>query len=162
MERITMSLDEQLAKDFDALIAARGYTSRSEAMRDLLRREIESQRHARDDKSHCVASLSYVYNHHARNLAKKLTEAQHAQHDLVVATMHVHLDHEHCLESVVLKGPAARVTAFVDLTEAERGVRHVGLNLVTVDATDSHAHAHGAGARYHHHHQGHQHLIPRS
>ena len=157
MERITMSVDEDLAREFDALIAARGYTSRSEAMRDLLRREIEARRAARDPKAHCVASLSYVYDHHERNLADRLMEAQHAHHDLVIATMHVHLDHAHCLETALLKGPAAAVRALADRTQAERGVRHGALNLVTVDAGDTHR---GPGG-YHHHH-GHQHLIPRS
>ena len=109
MERITMSIDESLAKEFDALIAKRGYTSRSEAMRDLLRREVEANRVAYEARSYCVANLSYVYNHHERDLAERLTEAQHAHHDLVVSTMHVHLDHDHCLESVILKGPTAAV-----------------------------------------------------
>lgn len=158
MERITMSIEEGLAREFDALIAARGYTSRSEAMRDLLRREVEAQRLAEDPQSPCVASLSYVYNHHARDLAERLTEAQHAQHDLVVATMHVHLDHEHCLESVVLKGPTAVVRAFAAKTQAERGVRHGLINLITVRPGD----AHRVPDYHHHHHQGHQHLIPRS
>ena len=107
MERITMSIDEALAKAFDQMISDRGYTSRSEAMRDLLRREVEGHRQGRDPKTFCVASLSYVYDHHARNLAERLTETQHAHHDLVTATMHVHLDHDHCMENVMLKGPTA-------------------------------------------------------
>lgn len=156
MERITMSLDESLARDFDQLIKDRGYASRSEAMRDLLRREVEAHRQARDTRTYCVASLSYVYNHHERNLAERLTEAQHQQHDLVVATMHVHLDHEHCLENVVLKGPALAVRAFADRTQAERGVRHVQLNLVSVKVGDSHFRV---GS---HRHAGHLHLIPRT
>ncbi len=158
MERITMSIDEKLASEFDALIAARGYTSRSEAMRDLLRREVEASRAAEDAQSHCVASLSYVYNHHARELAERLTDAQHAHHDMIVASMHVHLDHEHCLESVVLKGPTAAVRAFAEKVQAERGVRHGCLNAISVEAGDDHPP--GAG-RYHQHH-GHLHLIPRS
>lgn len=157
MERITMSIEESLAKEFDHLIESRGYTSRSEAMRDLLRREVEAHRLAEDPKSHCVASLSYVYNHHARDLSERLTEAQHAHHDLVVATMHVHLDHEHCLETVVLKGPTAAVRALAAKTQAERGVRHGNLNLITVQTGDTHR-----LPGYHHHHHGHQHLIPRS
>lgn len=157
MERITMSIEEGLAREFDALIEARGYTSRSEAMRDLLRREVEAHRIAEDARSHCVASLSYVYNHHARDLAERLTEAQHERHDLVVATMHVHLDHEHCLESVVLKGPTAVVRSFAAKVQAERGVRHGQINLITVQPGDAHR-----VPGYHHHHQGHQHLIPRS
>lgn len=151
-----MSLEEALARDFDQLIRDRGYTSRSEAMRDLLRREIETHRAERNDKSHCVANLSYVYNHHERNLAERLTEAQHRHHDLMVSTMHVHLDHEHCLETVVLKGPAARVREFADQTRAERGVRHGQLNLVTVTTSDRHYRISP------HRHPGHDHLVPRS
>ncbi len=156
MERITMSIHESLAKEFDALIAKRGYTSRSEAMRDLLRREVEANRVAYEARSHCVANLSYVYNHHERELAERLTEAQHAHHDLVVSAMHVHLDHDHCLESVILKGPTAAVRGFANGIQAERGVRHGSVNLVTVELGDTHT---GGAA---HHHRGHMHLIPRS
>jgi len=77
----------------------------------------------------------------------------------VTATMHVHLDHDHCMENVMLKGPTAGVRAFADHILAERGVRHGQLNIITVEAGDTHDHA-GAG-KYHHHH-GHLHLIPRS
>jgi CopG family nickel-responsive transcriptional regulator len=155
MERITMSMEEELARDFDELIRDRGYTSRSEAMRDLLRREIEAHRQAGDARAHCVANLSYVYNHHERNLSERIMESQHQHHDLVVSTMHVHLDHEHCLESVVLKGPSAAVRAFAEKTQAERGVRHGQLNLVTVQVSDSHYRLAP------HSHPGHLHLIPR-
>ena len=156
MERITMSIDERLAKEFDALIAKRGYTSRSEAMRDLLRREVEANRVAYEARSYCVANLSYIYNHHERELAERLTGTQHEHHDLVVSAMHVHLDHDHCLESVILKGPTAAVRAFASRIVAERGVRHGHVNLVTVETGDAHS---GLAA---HHHRGHMHLIPRS
>jgi CopG family nickel-responsive transcriptional regulator len=156
MERITMAIDEPLARDFDELIARRGYASRSEAMRDLLRREVEGDRASRGGHGHCVASLSYVYNHHVRDLAERLTGAQHEHHDLVVATMHVHLDHDHCLEVGILKGPTAEVRRFADRIQAERGVRHAAINMVGVEPTDRHDET---GT---HHHHGHQHLIPRS
>jgi len=156
MERITMAIDEALAKEFDALIEKRGYASRSEAMRDLLRREVEANRVRYEAKSHCVASLSYVYNHHVRDLAERLTAAQHEHHDLVVATMHVHLDHEHCLETAVLKGSTATVRGFADRIKAERGVRHTAINLITVQPDDEH------GLPGAHRHHGHMHLIPRS
>jgi CopG family nickel-responsive transcriptional regulator len=156
MERITMAIDESLARQFDELVARRGYSSRSEAMRDLLRREVEVDRAGSDSRGHCVASLSYVYNHHVRDLAERLTGAQHEHHDLVVATMHVHLDHDHCLEVGILKGPTGEVRRFADRIQAERGVRHAAINLVGVEPSDHHG---GSGA---HHHHGHQHLIPRS
>jgi CopG family transcriptional regulator, nickel-responsive regulator len=156
MERITMSIDEDLAAAFDDLIAARGYTSRSEAMRDLLRREVEAHRVRYQPRAHCVASLSYVYNHHVRDLAERLTEVQHAHHDLVVATTHLHLDHEHCLESAFLKGSTAAVRGFADRLLSERGVSHGQINLITVEGGDQH------GLAGTHHHHGHMHLTPRT
>ena len=156
MERITMSIDERLARDFDELIAERRYASRSEAIRDLLRREIEAQRPSREPKTHCVATLSYVYNYRERQLGARLAQAQHEHHDVVVAATRVPLDHENCLESVVLKGPSAAVRAFADRVQAERGVRHGQLNLVAVETGDAHA----DGGTHRHH--GHLHLIPRS
>lgn len=145
MERITISLDEALAREFDALIERRGYQNRSEAFRDLLRDHLEVARQIEIDAgqaSHCVANLSYVYNHHARDLAERLTTLQHDHHDLTVATMHAHLDHDNCLESVILRGPTGAVRAFADAMTAERGVRHGQINVVSVDVASS-AHAHG-------------------
>ena len=143
MERFTISLDDQLAAEFDALIARRGYQNRSEAVRDLVRGLLEQDRQAKKESGHCVANLSYVFNHHERDLAERLTALQHGQHDLTVATMHAHLDHENCLESVILRGPTTAVRAFSDAMIAERGVRHGQLNLVSVDVDAGHDHHHG-------------------
>lgn len=133
MERFSISLDESLAQEFDALIRARGYANRSEAVRDMLRRELEADRLAREDAPHCVASLSYVYNHHERRLAERLTDLQHHAHDLVVSSMHVHLDHDHCLETLFLRGDTREVRGIAEKISAERGVRHAALNLVPVE-----------------------------
>ena len=146
MERITISLDAELAAEFDRLIGERGYKNRSEAMRDLLRSHLEAARRQRGEASHCVANLSYVYNHHERDLAERLTELQHGHHDLTVATLHAHLDHDNCLESVVLKGPVASVRGFADALVAERGVRHGSLNIVSVEVDQGH-HGHGYAPR---------------
>lgn len=142
MERITISLDRALAEAFDRLIRGRGYANRSEAIRDILRRELEAERLAREEAPHCVASLSYVYNHHERQLAERLTEQQHHAHDLVVSTLHVHLDHDHCLETVVLRGATEEVRRFADRLTAERGVRHGQLNLIPVDSEAVLPHVH--------------------
>jgi CopG family nickel-responsive transcriptional regulator len=133
MERFTISLDESLALEFDTLIRARGYANRSEAVRDMLRRELESDRLAREEAPYCVASLSYVYNHHERRLAERLTDLQHHAHDLVVSSMHVHLDHDHCLETLFLRGATTEVRGIAEKISAERGVRHAALNLVPVE-----------------------------
>ncbi|HND25920.1 MAG TPA: nickel-responsive transcriptional regulator NikR, partial [Rhodocyclaceae bacterium] len=142
MERFTISLDEDLARAFDALIAARGYSNRSEAVRDILRAHLEANRVAREEAPHCIANLSYVYNHHERELAERVTQDQHAHHDLCVATLHAHLDHDHCMESVILRGPTADVRAFAESLIARPGVRHGALNLVTAELHSA-AHRHG-------------------
>lgn len=143
MERFTISLDEKLAQEFDRLIEARGYQNRSEAVRDLIRRELGEHRLQRDEAPYCIANLSYIYNHHERELSERLTGLQHHHHDLVVSTMHAHLDHENCLETVILRGPTGEVRSFADVITAERGVRHGALNLVPADAeAGHHGHAH--------------------
>ncbi|KAF0102490.1 MAG: CopG family transcriptional regulator nickel-responsive regulator [bacterium] len=149
MERITISLDESLARAFDVLIRSRGYANRSEAVRDMLRRELESDRLAREDAPHCVASLSYVYNHHERRLAERLTDLQHHAHDLVVSSMHFHLDHDHCLETLFLRGHTVEVRALAEQISAERGVRHAALNLVPVETEAVLQHAHHVHSRPH-------------
>ncbi len=143
MERITVSMDANLAESFDALISELGYVNRSEAIRDLLRRELETQRVKRQEAPYAVACVSYVYNHHERRLAERLTELQHQAHDLVVSSMHVHLDHEHCLETLVLRGATPEVRAFAEKLAAERGVRHGQVNLVPVETegVDHHVHS---------------------
>ncbi|MDD5240236.1 MAG: nickel-responsive transcriptional regulator NikR [Sulfuricella sp.] len=150
MERFTISLDESLARQFDELIKSRGYLNRSEAIRDLLREQIEAQRIQNAEASDCVASLSYVYNHHERDLASRLTGLQHDGHHLNVSTMHVHLNHEDCLETVVLRGSTAEVRAFSDSVIAERGVRHGQLNLIPVSLEEA-RHVHGAHSHLHSH-----------
>lgn len=155
MERFTISLDTELAKEFDALIAERGYSNRSEAVRDLLRAQLEQWRQAHDEAPHCVANLSYVYNHHERELAERLMSIQHNHHDLMVSTLHAHLDHENCIESAILRGPTAEVRRFAEALMAERGVRHGKLNLVAVEVGQRHAHGYkprGHGASNHHVH----------
>lgn len=163
MERITISLDEALAREFDELIAARGYSNRSEAMRDLLRRELESARQRVETDGQCIATLSYMFNHHERELSERLTGLQHDHHDLTVSTMHAHLDHDHCMETVILRGPTKAVRAFADATMAERGVRHGALNMVPADVNAGRQHRHG----HPHHHGGpdhpyHVHSRPKS
>jgi CopG family nickel-responsive transcriptional regulator len=133
MQRVTISLDDDLATQFDALMAREQYENRSEAVRDLIRRALEEDRLQRDEARHCVASLTYIFNHHERELASRLTEAQHRHHDLALSTMHVHLDHDNCLETIVLRGPTRQVREFAASIVAERGVRHGKLNLVPVE-----------------------------
>jgi len=146
LERFTISLSDSLAADFDRWIQSRCYSNRSEAIRDLLRKEIETDRLVHDQAEHSIANVSYVYNHHERNLAERLTTLQHDAHDLVIFATHVHLDHDNCLESLFLRGSTNDIRVFADRLAAEPGVRHSVINLIPVQMKphdhDHHHHIH--------------------
>lgn len=142
MQRITLSIDDDLAATLDRHMKKHRYASRSEALRDILRDAEARERLAEaGDDGFCIATLAYVYDHETRELGRRITEAQHRHHDLQVATMHVHLDHDSCLEVAVLRGSATEVRALADETISQRGVRHGQLHLVpAVQKTGRHAH----------------------
>lgn len=140
MERFTISLDDELAHQFDAHMANHGYATRSEAVRDLIRRELENHRQPQDSERY-VGCVCYVYAHHERNLAARLAQLQHDAHDLVVATMHVHLNHRDCMETLFVQGAAQSARAFAQRLVAERGVRHGMVHLLSlIDTGDAHVH----------------------
>lgn len=142
MRRLTISVDERLAETFDRLMAQKGYANRSEAFRDLLRDELDKKRLEAGDAKFCVGVLSYLYNHHERDLPSRLTDMQHGHHDVTVATLHAHLDHDNCIESVILRGPTESVLAFARAVIAERGVRHGEFRPIPVDVTRTPQHMH--------------------
>ena len=150
MERITATLDEDLVEELDRFQNERGYQNRSEALRDLVRTGLREMAQEHESGA-CVAALVYVYDHEVRALAKRLTTAQHDHHDISVATVHVHLDHQSCLEVAVLRGSSAEVRHFSEHIIAERGVRHGRLVVVPV-ALKAEAHAHGSGKAQMHGH----------
>jgi CopG family transcriptional regulator, nickel-responsive regulator len=151
MRRITISMDDDLADLFDKFMEGKGYTSRSEAIRDLLRGEIQRDGIEAGSARECVGALSYVYNHHERQLASRLASLHHDHHDITVATTHAHLDHDHCIETVILRGKTEVVTRFAECVIAEKGVRHGKFNAIPVE-TDTHTHSHGPGKGHQHRH----------
>lgn len=157
MQRITITLDDDLVADFGKYLADNGYQNRSEAIRDLIRQRIEEQRLTAHPSGDCLATLTYVFNHHERELASRLTESHHAHHDLNIATLHVHLDHENCMESVLLRGPVERVQAFANATIAQPGVRHGNLYVLPVKIAEQ-THRHGSDPKAHRH----EHVQPTS
>lgn len=158
MERVTVSLDEDLLAQFDEYIHRTGYANRSEAVRDLIRAKLEADRLERDRAPTCVACVSYVYDHHERELSRRITQAHHAHHDLTQSTLHVHLDHDTCLEVAVLKGRTEAVRDFANALMAERGVRHGQLHVVPADVSvDPHSHG-----DHDHHHAPHVHHHPKT
>ena len=123
LTRISISLESALLDAFDRTIAAQGYATRSEAIRDLIR-----DRLVRDEQEQAtgegVAVVTLVYDHHARELAARLIDKQHHHHDLVVSSLHVHLGERHCLEVSVLRGPLAKVRHLGEELLATKGVLH--------------------------------------
>lgn len=160
MQRITISLEESLAKQFDELIARHGYENRSEAFRDLLRARIEAERKTKYQVKYCVATVSYIYNHAERELASKIMSMQHEHHDICISTMQIHINHDNCLETLVLKGPFKLVNSFANLLIALSGVRHGNINTVPLDM-ETHSHTH-PGHDHPHVSMLHTHLKPKT
>jgi CopG family transcriptional regulator, nickel-responsive regulator len=151
MQRITITLDDELVTALDRVIAACGYQNRSEAIRDLARAGMAQVQEEADDSPAAVAALAFVYDHRERELAKRLTGSFHDRHDLSLASMHVHLDHDSCLEVAVLRGAMRDVRDFARHVVAERGVRHGRLVTVPVEF-ENQTHAHGAETSQRHLH----------
>lgn len=123
LTRFGISMDVELLDRFDALIQRKGYVNRSEAIRDLVRNALVEDRWTRGDER-AVGTITLVYDHHVRELADKLTERQHAHHDAIVSALHVHLDHDNCLEVIVAQGSAADVRRLADELIGIKGVKH--------------------------------------
>jgi CopG family nickel-responsive transcriptional regulator len=142
--RFGVAMERSLLEELDALVEARSVT-RSELLRDLTRAEVARAQLARGVPA--AGSLTLVYDHHVRELTERLTAAQHELGDQVRATLHVHLDHDNCLEVIVLRGRSDELQRVGDRLLATRGVKQGGLQLVAdVQPAPSH-HAHGHALR---------------
>lgn len=138
MQRVTITLEDELLAGIDALASERGYKSRSEAFRDIVRDALASQSSDARANGATLAVLSYVFDHEVRELARRLTHAQHEHHHLAVATLHVHLDHHSCLEVSVLRGASAHLHELADAITSQRGVRHGHLQVLPAPAPHDH------------------------
>jgi CopG family nickel-responsive transcriptional regulator len=123
LRRFGVSLEDDLLAGFDKLIVSRGYANRSEAIRDLIRDSLV-RRDWETGGGEAAGAVVLVYDHHRRELQSRLTELQHGAHRRIVATMHAHLDHDNCIELVLLRGKASDLRAIGDQLIATRGVKH--------------------------------------
>ena len=130
LSRIGVAIDSALLEKFDELIGRRGYTNRSEAFRDLIRDALIEQT-AQQPDSIVVGTLTLVYDHHVRMLSERLTGMQHEHFHNVLSTLHVHLDHDNCLEVLVLKGKAQAVQKMADALISTKGVKHGRLTITS-------------------------------
>lgn len=140
LARIGVAIESDLLEEFDHLVERRGYSSRSEAFRDMIRSEL-NQVQVTSPEQHVVGTLTIIYDHHVRQLAEKLTGLQHDHHHEIVSTLHVHLDHDQCLEVLVLRGEAVHVQRIADKLVATKGVKQGRLTLAAADPQHSHPHA---------------------
>jgi CopG family nickel-responsive transcriptional regulator len=133
LSRIGVAIDSTLLDKFDRLIGQRGYTNRSEAFRDLIRDELVEKTWESPD-SQVVGTVTLVYDHHVRLLNEKLTGIQHDFHHAILSTLHVHLDHDNCLEVLVVRGRSADVRKVADVLISTKGVKHGRLTITTTGA----------------------------
>ncbi len=127
--RFGVSLAEELLTAFDDLIARKGYASRSEAIRDLIR-DYLAEEAWRAGKGPAVGTVTLIYDHHVADLQEKLTELQHRHADVVASALHVHLGRRRCMEVLVVRGKTKDVRALADRLIGARGVKHGKLTLV--------------------------------
>ena len=132
VERIGVSLERKLLSNFDKLIARQGYQNRSEAIRDLIRQQLSSERLG-DPKAKAVAAVFLVYDHHATKLMEKLTSLQHSHLLQTISSVHIHLDKHNCLEVVVLRGRVGEINKMAENIVSLKGVKLGRINLVAIE-----------------------------
>ncbi len=128
--RFGVSMPVKLLEVFDQYIAKRHYTNRSEAIRDLIREKLVEEEW-RESKEVVIGTITYVYNHHKRDLTDKLIDIQHDHHESIISTQHVHLDHDHCLEVVIVRGRAKEIQDLTDRIRSLKGILHCQLAMTT-------------------------------
>jgi CopG family transcriptional regulator, nickel-responsive regulator len=131
--RISISLEAGLAEQLEKLARGSRYTNRSEFVRDLIRQKVVEQEWE-DARQAVVATITLVYDHHARELVERLVSIQHDHADQILASTHVHLSHEICAEMIMVRGKAARIRRLADEMNKERGVLHAALSMATTGA----------------------------
>ena len=142
LSRIGISLDSELLGQFDSFIADKGYENRSEAFRDLIRDRLIGAVVV-SANALVVGTVTLIYDHHTRLLPEKLTDLQHESHAIVISTLHAHLDHQNCLEVVVLRGKSRDVQKLADRLISTKGVQHGRLVMSSPDTVSRRPHAHG-------------------
>lgn len=144
--RFGVSLERNLLAAFDALSRERGFANRSEALRHALRRELAEKITSAPDAP-VAGVLTLVYDHHENDLPGRLTALQHEAHGMVIASLHVHMDEHHCLETLALRGPCAEVTRLADRLRSSRGVLQSSCSLTAIEAAPEHHFTHVREAR---------------
>lgn len=128
--RFGVSLEKGLLEKFDRIIQQRRYTNRSEALRDLIRQELVRKEWAEDGE--VAGAITFVYDHHKRELVNRVVDIQHDFQKVIISTQHIHLDHDNCLEIVAVKGKPREIEKVADLLKAVKGVRYGTLSMSSI------------------------------
>lgn len=128
--RFSISMPAALARQLDALVTAKGYANRSQAVADLVRGRLVEHHQELGDRE-IAGTITLVYDHHKPHLQAALTDIQHDHHDLIISTLHVHLDHHNCLEVLVVRGQGHLIRKIADALLASKGVKHGRLTITT-------------------------------
>ena len=128
--RFGVSMEKNLLAGFDELISSKGYANRSEALRDLVRDHLVEEEW-KVEKKEMIGTITIVYDHHTRGLSDTLIELQHHFHNLIISTMHLHMDEDNCLEVLVVKGMVDKIKTIADKLISTRGVKHGKLTMTT-------------------------------
>lgn len=131
LSRFGISISRDLLKAFDEYIERKHYANRSEAIRDLIRQKLVEEEW-KESIEDVAGVITYLYDHHKRELAEKLLDLQHDYYDKIITTQHLHVDHERCLEIVLVKGKAREIKELADKIQSLKGVLHVNLALTTL------------------------------
>lgn len=123
-ERVSLAIEPDLLARFDALVERSGHGNRSEAVRDLIRSRLIEEEWVSSTRGDAVATVTLVYDHSKRDLADRLLEVGHDNHDAVMASLHVHLDHDNCLEVIALRGKPTELRGIADHMIGMKGVKH--------------------------------------
>ena len=125
--RFGISLEKELSKKFDKRIHDKGYTNRSEAIRNLIRQDLVEQ--AWKESGEIAGAITLIYDHHKRELMNKITDIQHDFQKVIICAQHIHLDHDNCLEIVAVKGYPQEVLKLANMLKAVKGVKHGTLSM---------------------------------
>lgn len=127
--RFSISLENELLQKFDLHLKEQKYKNRSEAIRDLIREDLVAKEWAKNEK--VAGTITLVYSHHTRGLVQKLTTLQHSYHNMIISTQHIHLDHDNCLEVIIVHGKARSLEQLTDKLKAVKGIKYGNLAMAT-------------------------------
>ncbi len=127
--RFGVSIHKELLEKYDAKIKLENYSNRSNAIADLIRKELIEQEW--QENKIITGVITIVFDHHKRDLVNNLTNIQHEHHDLIISSQHIHLDHDYCFEIIVVKGKPKELKNLCSKLKAAKGVKHANLNLAT-------------------------------